>query len=124
MYYNVDFFKANNLSVPTTWAEFEETCTKIAEITGKPAAGWDEGVKCFSTLVEQKGIGYTDREGNLLFADNLDATTEVISWYQKASVQGWAFIRHPGEDYFFSGPFANQQVQMYLSSATRASSST
>lgn len=114
MYYNVDFFKANNLSVPTTWAEFEETCTKIAEITGKPAAGWDEGVKCFSTLVEQKGIGYTDREGNLLFADNLDATTEVIFWYQNMVQRG--IIRTPGEDYFFSGPFANQQVQMYLSS--------
>ena len=25
-------------------------------------------------------------------------------------------IRTPGEDYFFSGPFANQQVQLYISS--------
>lgn len=64
--------------------------------------------------MEQKGIGYTDREGNLLFADNLDATTEVISWYQNMVQRG--IIRTPGEDYFFSGPFANQQVQMYLSS--------
>lgn len=36
MYYNVDFFNANGLSVPTTWTEFEETAAKIAEITGKP----------------------------------------------------------------------------------------
>lgn len=34
MYYNVDFFRENNLTVPTTWAEFEEVCTKISEITG------------------------------------------------------------------------------------------
>ena len=114
IYYNVDFFNEHGLTVPTTWAEFEAVCTEIAEITGKPAAGWDEGVKCFSTLVEQKGIGYTDREGNLLFAEDLDATTEVISWYQSMVEKG--IIRTPGEDYFFSGPFANQQVQLYISS--------
>lgn len=113
MYYNVDFFQENNLTVPTTWAEFEEVCTKISEITGRPAGGWDEGVKCFSTLVEQKGIGYTDRDGKLLFAEDLDATTDVISWYQDMVQRG--IIRTPGED-FFSGPFANQQVQMYISS--------
>mgnify|MGYP000316156624 FL=1 len=114
MYYNVDFFQENNLTVPTTWAEFEEVCTKISEITGHPAGGWDEGVKCFSTLVEQKGIGYTDRDGKLLFAEDLDATTDVISWYQDMVQRG--IIRTPGEDFFFSGPFANQQVQMYISS--------
>ena len=114
MYYNVDFFQENNLMVPTTWAEFEEVCTKISEITGRPAGGWDEGVKCFSTLVEQKGIGYTDRDGKLLFAEDLDATTDVISWYQDMVQRG--IIRTPGEDFFFSGPFANQQVQMYISS--------
>ena len=114
MYYNVDFFEANNLTVPTTWAEFEEVCTQIRDITGKSAAGWDEGVKCFSTLVEQKGIGYTDREGNLLFAEDLDGTTEVITWYQSMVQEG--IIRTPGEDFFFSGPFANQQVQLYISS--------
>ena len=114
MYYNVDFFRENNLTIPTTWAEFEEVCTKISEITGRPAGGWDEGVKCFSTLVEQKGIGYTDRDGKLLFAEDLDATTDVISWYQDMVQRG--IIRTPGEDFFFSGPFANQQVQMYISS--------
>lgn len=114
MYYNVDFFEENGLTVPATWTEFEDVCTQIAEITGRPAAGWDEGVKCFSTLLEQKGIGYTDRAGNLLFADDLDAATEVISWYQDMVQRG--IIRTPGEDFFFSGPFANQQVQLYISS--------
>lgn len=114
MYYNVDFFQENNLTLPTTWTEFEEVCTKIADITGRPAGGWDEGVKCFSTLVEQKGIGYTDRDGKLLFAEDLDATTDVISWYQSMVQSG--IIRTPGEDFFFSGPFANQQVQLYISS--------
>lgn len=114
MYYNVDFFKANNLTVPTTWTEYEEVCAKIAEITGKPASGWDEGVKCFSTLMEQKGIGYTDRAGKLLFAENLDAAVDVVSWYQSMVQRG--IIRTPGEDFFFSGPFANQQVQLYISS--------
>lgn len=114
IYYNVDFFEAHNLSVPTTWSEFENLCTQISEITGKPAAGWDEGVKCFSTMMEQKGIGYTDRNGKLLFAEDLDAATEVISWYQSMVQRG--IIRTPGEDFFFSGPFANQQVQLYISS--------
>lgn len=114
MYYNVDFFTENDLEVPTTWAEYEETCRKIKEITGKAASGWDEGVKCFSTMMEQKGIGYTDREGNLLFAEDIDAAVEVISWYQGMIQEG--IIRTPGEDFFLSGPFANQQVQLYLSS--------
>ncbi len=114
MYYNADFFSEHNLTPPATWAEFEDVCRQITAITGKPAAGWDEGVKCFSTLLEQKGIGYTDREGKLLFADKLDEVTDVISWYQGMVQEG--IIRTPGEDYFFSGPFANQQVQMYISS--------
>lgn len=45
---------------------------------------------------------------------DLDATTDVISWYQDMVQRG--IIRTPGEDFFFSGPFANQQVQMYISS--------
>ena len=39
---------------------------------------------------------------------------DVISWYQSMVERG--IIRAPGEDFFFSGPFANQQVQMYISS--------
>lgn len=116
IYYNVDFFNEHNLTPPTTWTEFEELCTEISQITGKPAAGWDEGVKCFSTLMEQKGIGYTDRQGNLLFADKLDEAVDVISWYQDMVQRG--IIRTPGEDFFFSGPFANQNVQLYISSGS------
>ena len=114
MYYNVDFFEANDLEVPTTWTEYEETARKINEITGNPSGGWDEGVKCFSTLLEQKGIGYTDREGAILFADKVDEVTDVISWYQGLVQEG--VLRTPGEDFFLSGPFANQKVVMYLSS--------
>lgn len=47
MYYNADFFSEHNLTPPATWAEFEDVCRQITAITGKPAAGWDEGVKCF-----------------------------------------------------------------------------
>ena len=44
----------------------------------------------------------------------MDGTTDVISWYQDMVQCG--IIRTPGEDFFFSGPFANQQVQLYISS--------
>ena len=114
LYYNKDFFDKNNLKPATTWEEYEELCRTISGITKKPAAGWDEGTKCFTTLMEQYAGGYTDKDGKLLFADNMDAAEKAVSWYQGLVNDG--VLRIPGEDYYFSGPFANQVVQMYIGS--------
>ena len=115
LYYNVDFFEKNNLTVPTTWDEMVDTCSKIREITGAPAFGWDNLAGSFMTLVKQFGGRYTDQNGNIYFAnEDTDVALKVLNlWKDNVDCGIW---RTAGEDMFFSGPFANQQVQMYLSS--------
>lgn len=119
MYYNRTFFEENGLSVPTTWDEMVETCTKITEITGRPAFGWDDPFKTFTTLATQAGAGYTDAQGNLLFAgDNLTKAIDAIQWYRDQINAG--IFRTAGEDYYFSGPFGRGDVQLYIGSGNEA----
>ena len=119
MYYNVTFFEENGLSVPTTWDEMVEVCTKITEITGRPAFGWDDPFKTFTTLATQAGAGYTDAQGNILFGgDNLQKTIDAIQWYKDQIDAG--IFRTAGEDYYFSGPFGRGDVQLYIGSGNEA----
>ena len=119
MYYNVTFFEENGLTVPTTWDEMVETCTKITEITGRPAFGWDDSFKTFTTLISQAGAGYTDAEGNILFGgDNLQTAIDAVQWYKDQIDAG--IFRTPGEDYYFSGPFGRGDVQLYIGSGNEA----
>lgn len=119
MYYNNTFFTENGLNVPTTWDEMVETCTKITEITGRPAFGWDDPFKTFTTLISQAGAGYTDAAGNILFGgDNLDVAIEAIQWYKDQIDAG--IFRTAGEDFYFSGPFGRGDVQLYIGSGNEA----
>ncbi len=119
MYYNKTFFEENGLTVPTTWDEMVETCTKITEITGRPAFGWDDPFKTFTTLVTQAGAGYTDTQGNILFGgDNLQIAIDAIQWYKDQIDAG--IFRTAGEDYYFSGPFGRGDVQLYIGSGNEA----
>ena len=119
MYYNVSFFEENNLTVPTTWDEMVDVCTKITAITGRPAFGWDDPFKTFTTLVTQAGAGYTDGSGNLLFSgDALPVAIDAIQWYKDQIKAG--IFRTAGEDYYFSGPFGRGDVQLYIGSGNEA----
>jgi multiple sugar transport system substrate-binding protein len=119
MYYNKTFFEENGLTVPTTWDEMVETCTKITEITGRPAFGWDDPFKTFTTLITQAGAGYTDSQGNILFGgDNLQIAIDAIQWYKDQIDAG--IFRTAGEDYYFSGPFGRGDVQLYIGSGNEA----
>lgn len=119
MYYNKTFFEENGLTVPTTWDEMVETCTKITEITGRPAFGWDDPFKTFTTLITQAGAGYTDSQGNILFGgDNLQTAIDAIQWYKDQIDAG--IFRTAGEDYYFSGPFGRGDVQLYIGSGNEA----
>lgn len=81
LYYNVDFFEKNNLTVPTTWDEMVDTCSKIREITGAPAFGWDNLAGSFMTLVKQFGGRYTDQNGNIYFAnEDADVALKVLNF--------------------------------------------
>ena len=119
MYYNVTFFEENGLTVPTTWDEMVETCEKITAITGRPAFGWDDPFKTFTTLATQAGAGYTDNAGNIIFGgENLDKTIGAIQWYKDQIDAG--LFRTAGEDYYFSGPFGRGDVQLYIGSGNEA----
>ncbi len=120
LYYNRDFFEKNDLTVPTTWDEMIETSRKIHEITGAPAFGWDNLVGSFMTFMLQSGGRYTDENGNIYFAGEDEATAlKVLQMWQDNAKEGiW---RSAGEDMFFSGPFANEQIPMYIGDSVEAS---
>ena len=65
MYYNKDFFEANNLTVPTTWDEMWEVCAKIKEINPESIPlGYDSASNWFITMCEQMGSGYTSSDSS------------------------------------------------------------
>lgn len=119
-YYNKTFFAEHGLSVPTTWDELVETCRAIRDITGAPAFGWDNLAGSFMTLLLQNGGRYTDQNGNLYFAtEDSDITLKVLQMWQDNVNEGiW---RTAGEDQFFSGPFANEMIPMYIGDSVEAS---
>ena len=120
LYYNKTFFAEHGLSVPTTWDELVETCRAIRDITGAPAFGWDNLAGSFMTLLLQNGGRYTDQNGNLYFAtEDSDITLKVLQMWQDNVNEGiW---RTAGEDQFFSGPFANEMIHMYIGDSVEAS---
>ncbi len=119
LYYNVNFFEEHGLTAPTTWEELIETSRKITEITGKPAFGWDSLASAFITLSLEKGGQFADKEGNIGFLEQDEISKEVIGLWQDCIDEGiW---RTAGEDGFFSGPFANEIVQMYIGVSTESS---
>ena len=120
LYYNTAFFEENGLTVPATWDELIETSKKIHEITGAPAFGWDNLAGSFMTLVKQYGGRYTDPEGNIYFAEEDSETALKVLNLWKENV-GSGIWRTAGEDMFFSGPFANEQIPMYVGDSVEAS---
>ena len=88
LYYNKTFFEANNLSVPTTWAEMKELCAKILTIDPNCIPlGYDSESNWFITMTEQYGSPYTSTERGKNFLFNNDANKAFVkefrSWYEK-----------------------------------------
>ena len=94
LYYNVDFFKDNNLEVPKTWDEMEDVCEKIKAAVSDDAAyafGYDSEANWFITMCEQtKAMTgkeyYTSSTGEKYLFDN-DTTHKFVQrfkgWYDK-----------------------------------------
>lgn len=118
LYYNQKFFEENNLTVPATWDEMTAVSGKIAELTGKPAFGWDNLWSAFMTLSLQEGGKYADKDGTLYFLDD-PVSLDVLNFYKEQVDKG--NFRTAGEDNFFSGPFANEIVPMYIGVSVEAS---
>lgn len=118
LYYNTKFFSENNLTVPTTWDELIETSRKITAITGAPAFGWDNLAGSFMTLLQQYGGKYTSSQGELFFTEDPVAIQVLKMWQDNVKEGIW---RTAGEDMFFSGPFANEIIPMYIGDSVEAS---
>ena len=90
LYYNKTFFTENNLKVPTTWDELEETCAKIKAIDPNCIPlGYDSEGNWFITMTEQLGSGYTSISGDNFLFDNPENKAFVEryrSWYDKGYV--------------------------------------
>ena len=91
LYYNKTFFEANNLKVPTTWAEMEALCAKIKEIDPNCIPlGYDSEANWFITMTEQYGNPYTSASGEEHFLFDNDKNKEFVKmfrdWYQKGYV--------------------------------------
>ena len=90
LYYNKTFFEANNLKVPTTWAEMEKTCQDILAIDSTCVPlGYDSESNWFITMCEQYGSDYTSATGEHFLFDN-DTNFNFVKmfreWYQKGYV--------------------------------------
>lgn len=87
LYYNKTFFEANNLSVPTTWAELEQLCAKIKAIDPNSIPlGYDSEANWFITMCEQYQSPYTSATGDHFLFDN-ETNRGFIKmfreWYEK-----------------------------------------
>ena len=94
MYYDVDFFREHNLSVPDHWfatseddkTSMEYVCKYIKSVRpGDYALGYDSSSNWFITLCEQYGSGYTSATGEHYLFDN-ETNREFVSklkdWYK------------------------------------------
>ena len=90
LYYNKTFFEANNLKVPTTWAEMEDVCKKILALDSKCIPlGYDSEDNWFITMCEQNGTPYTSATGDHYLFDNAEnkaLVKKIREWYQKGYV--------------------------------------
>ena len=91
LYYDKTFFAKNNLTVPTTWDEMEETCRKIKAIDPiSIPLGYDSSSNWFITMCEQYGSGYTTADPDNHFVFNNDTNKafmkEFWSWKQDGLV--------------------------------------
>ena len=90
LFYDKDFFAANNLTVPTTWEELWDVCEKIKAIDPMCyPLGYDSEANWFITMCEQMKAGYTDASkgpGNYFEFDNEQTRaflTELRGYYEK-----------------------------------------
>lgn len=109
IFYNKTLFDELGLEVPTTLEELAEVSKVIYEEKGIPGAGFDSLSNYYATYLQNEGIS---------FDSSLDPTTDVsvaaAQYYLDGINEG--YFRIAGTDNYLSGPFANEQVAMYIGS--------
>jgi multiple sugar transport system substrate-binding protein len=111
LFYNADLLKKYGVEVPTTLAELKAASKTIFEKSdGKVVgAGFDSLNNYYAIGMKNKGINFDQK----LSFDSKESQ-EVINYYADGVRDG--YFRMAGSDKYLSGPFANEQVAMFIGS--------
>ncbi len=111
LFYNADMLEEYGIEVPTTLDELKAASQTIYEKSdGKVVgAGFDSLNNYYSIGMQNQGVDF-DKDLQL----DSDESKEVINYYAEGVKDG--YFRIAGSDQYLSGPFANEQVAMFIGS--------
>jgi len=111
LFYNADMLEEYGVEVPTTLDELKAASQTIYEKSdGKVVgAGFDSLNNYYSIGMQNQGVDF-DKDLQL----DSDESKEVINYYAEGVKDG--YFRIAGSDQYLSGPFANEQVAMFIGS--------
>lgn len=110
LWYNKDLFKELNLKVPTTWDEFAQVAKTIHDKKGIPGGGFDSLQGFYTTYLKSEGKNF-DAKLNVAGPESVKAAQ-----YYLDGIKG-GYFRTAGTENYLSGPFANEQIGMYVGSS-------
>lgn len=111
MYYNADFFAANNLTAPTTWEELEALCATITSITGREAMGSDYLDENYVDMVTQMGGTFIDYANKTACFDSAESLA-ALNYFKNLEEKG--YLRLKGDDSSLLSPFSAGLTQISL----------
>ncbi len=111
LFYNVDMFEEYDVEVPTNMEELAAVSKEIYEKSNGSVvgAGFDSLNNYYTIGMKNQGVDF-DRD---LQFDSAESK-EVINYYAEGIKEG--YFRVAGSDAYLSGPFANEQVAMFIGS--------
>ena len=109
IWYNKTLFDELGLEVPTTFEEFAQVSKTITEKKGIVGAGFDSLNNFYTTYLKNKGVEFNS-ETDVTSAESVEAA----NYYLDGVKEG--YFRIAGTDNYLSGPFAAEQLGMYVGS--------
>lgn len=109
IWYNKTLFDELGLEVPTTFEEFAQVAKTITEKKGIVGAGFDDLNNFYTTYLKNKGVDFNS-ETDVTSAESVEAA----NYYLDGIKEG--YFRIAGTDMYLSGPFAAEQLGMYVGS--------
>lgn len=109
IWYNKTLFEELGLKVPTTYEEFAKVAKTINEKKGIVGAGFDSLNNFYTTYLKNEGVDFNSKT-DVTSKESVDAA----NYYLDGIKDG--YFRIAGTDKYLSGPFANEEVGMYVGS--------
>lgn len=118
LYYNADFFAANDLTAPTTWEDLAALCEQISAISGKAALGSDYLDENYVDMVTQMGGTFIDYENKTACFDSEESRT-ALGYFKELTDKG--YLRLKGDDSSLCTPFAAELIYMVMGTSANYS---